>query len=239
MSGVIAIVGAGPMLGMSVARAFGACGYSAGLIARRPESLDAMTAELSDAGIKARGFVADLTDEAQLGGAIAGIRETLGEIEVLEFSPLAMTFMPPSQVTPEAARKAFEFLTVGAINAVRLVLPAMQSRGKGALLFASGRSSVLPMQLLGSLGLAAAALRHFVYSLNEELKGSGVYAGTVPILARMDRTTADKVAALFLDMIDRRDRVEAVFGVDEAAEAGRSIAAITQVATPFTLPQTA
>lgn len=237
MSGTVAIVGAGPMLGMSVARVFGARGYSVALIARRPESLDAMTAELSDAKITARGFVADLTDEAQLGGAVARIRETLGEIDVLEFSPLAMTFMPPSQVTLEAAREAFEFLTVGAISAVRQVLPAMQERGTGALLFASGRSSVLPMQLLGSMGLAAAALRHFVYSLNEELKDSGIYVGTVPILARMDRTTADNVATLFLDMIDRRDRVEVVFGVDKAAEAGRSIAAITQVAAPFTLPQ--
>lgn len=235
----IAIVGAGPMLGMSVARAFGARGYSVALIARRRESLDAMASELLAEGIDAAGFVADLRDEAQLTTALAEAKERFGGIDVMEFSPLAMTFVPPSQVTPGVARDAFDFLVVGAINAVRQVLPEMRERGTGALLFAGGRSSVLPMKLLGSLGLGAAALRHYVYSLHEELKPSGIYVGTVPILARMDRATADNVAELFLKMIDSRDRVEMVYGSDTAADVGRQIASITEAAAPFELPKAA
>lgn len=239
LSKTIAIVGAGPMLGLSVAKAFGGRGYSVALIARRRESLDAMVSELAGEGIEAAGFVADLTDEARLAAAFDQIRAKFGTIDVLEFSPLAMAFVPPSQVTADVARQALEFLTIGAINAVRQVLPDMRARGEGAILFSSGRSAVLPMKLLGSLGLASAAQRHYVYSLNEELKDSGVYVGSVPILARMDKATADGVAALFLDMIDKRDRIEIVYGPGDAADAGREIAAITQVHAPFEIPKPA
>lgn len=233
----LVIAGAGPMLGMSVARAFGARGYSVALIARRRESLDTMVAELGQTAIESAGFVADLRDAAQLREAFAAIRARFGAIDVLEFSPLAMAFVPPSQVTAELARDAFEFLTVAAINTVREVLPEMQARGRGALLFATGRSALLPMKLLGSLGLASAAQRHYIYSLHEELKDSGIHVGSVPIFARMDREAADAVAGLFLDMLDQRNPVEAVFGQGEAADAARAIARLTQDHAPFELPK--
>ena len=110
-------------------------------------------------------------------------------------------------------------------------------RGEGALRFASGRSAVLPMKLLGSLGLASAAQRHYIYSLHEELKDSGIRVGSVPILARMDRDTADAVASQFLEMVDGNAPVEAVLGEGDAAEAGREIARITEEHAPFEMPK--
>lgn len=239
MRKTIVIAGAGPMLGMSVARAFGAHGYAVALIARRREPLEAMAGGLRAAGIDAAGFAADLRDAAQLADAFADIRARFGTIDVLEFSPFAMAFVPPSQVTAALAREAFEFLTVAAINAVREVLPAMLERGQGALLFASGRSALLPMKLLGSLGLATAAQRHYIYSLHEELQGTGIQVGSVPIFARMDRDTADRVAGVFLEMLYGRVGVEVIVGAGDAADAAREIAAITAAHAPFELPKAA
>jgi short-subunit dehydrogenase len=224
---------------MSLARTFGARSYSVALIARRRGALDAMVAELEEAGVPAAGFVADLRDSDQLTSAIVEAGAKFGSIDVLEYSPLAMAFVPPSHVTAEIARDAFEFLVTGAITAVRAVLPGMLAKGEGGLLFASGRSALLPMKLLGSLGLASAAQRHYVYSLNEELRDSGIYVGSVPILAPMDRGTANGVAELFLEMIDKRDQVERIYGSGEVAEAARAIAATTQAHAPFELPRAA
>jgi NAD(P)-dependent dehydrogenase (short-subunit alcohol dehydrogenase family) len=233
----LAIVGAGPMLGMSIAKAFGAHDYQVALIARRRESLDSMVAELKAGGIIARGFVADLTKEAELAHAFADVKAALGDVDVLEFSPLAMSFAPPSQATPELVQAGIDFLLKGGINAARQVLPSMRERGQGALLYSTGRSSILPMKLLGSLGPSSAGLRHYVYSLNEELRGTGIFVGTAVILARMERSTAEKVAALYLDMIEKRDRVEEIVGEGETADTARQIAALTQVAAPFELPK--
>lgn len=235
----LAIVGAGPMLGMSIAKAFGAAGYQVALIARRKDSLDSMVAELKAGGITARGFVADLTDEAQLTKAFSEVKEAFGDVDVLEFSPLAMSFVPPTQATPELVRAGIDFLLIGGINSARQVLPSMKERGAGAILFSTGRSSILPMKLLGTLGPGSTGLRHYVYSLHEELKGTGVYVGTTVILARMERGTADGVAALYLEMIEKRDRVEEIYGEGDTAEKARQIAALTQVAAPFELPKPA
>lgn len=233
---LIAIAGAGPMLGMSVARAFGAKGYKVALIARREEALAAMAAQLRGEGIEAAGFVADLIDEAAVANAFAQVTERFGAVDVLEFSPLAMRFVPPSDTTPALIREAIDFMVGGAINATRQVLPAMKARGAGALLYTSGRSSLLPMKLLGSLGPAAAALRHYVYSLHDELAGQGIFVGTIPILARVDRAVADEVAAAYLSMIAARNQIERVIGHDDAAEVGRRIAALTQEAPRLAMP---
>jgi NADP-dependent 3-hydroxy acid dehydrogenase YdfG len=233
---VIAIAGAGPMLGMSVARAFGSRGYKVALIARREAALAEMTEALRGDGIDAAGFVADLIDEAAVADAFAQATDRFGAIDVLEFSPLAMRFVPPSETDPELARSGIDLLLVGAINATRQVLPAMRARGTGALLYTSGRSSLLPMKLLGSLGPAAAALRHYVYSLHEELVGEGIYVGTIPILARVDRAVADEVAAAYIAMIADRTQVERVIGAGDTADAARQIAALTQAAAPLVLP---
>ncbi|MDX3901403.1 MAG: SDR family NAD(P)-dependent oxidoreductase [Sphingobium sp.] len=233
---MLAIAGAGPMLGMSLARAFGGQGYKVALIARREEALTAMAEELRGEGIEAAGFVADLVDEAAVADAFARATARFGPVDVLEFSPLAMRFVPPSDTTPALVREAIDLMVGGAINATRQVLPAMQARGAGALLYTSGRSSLLPMKLLGSLGPAAAALRHYVYSLHDELASQGIFVGTIPILARLDRTVADEVAAAYLSMIADRTQIERVVGEGDAAEVGRQIAALTQNAPPLVLP---
>jgi short-subunit dehydrogenase len=63
----IAVVGAGPGLGLSIAKRFGREGFVVGLISRTQKNLDPLTAELNAAGIMAAGFAADVTTTA-LGG---------------------------------------------------------------------------------------------------------------------------------------------------------------------------
>lgn len=58
----IAIVGAGPGLGLSIAKVFGGHGYDVALIARDKGKLDALVAELAETGITAEGFAADVAE---------------------------------------------------------------------------------------------------------------------------------------------------------------------------------
>ncbi|MEW1846627.1 SDR family NAD(P)-dependent oxidoreductase [Nonomuraea angiospora] len=50
---VIAIVGAGPGLGIEIARAFGAKGFTVAMIARNAAKLDALASDLHAEGIQA------------------------------------------------------------------------------------------------------------------------------------------------------------------------------------------
>ena len=66
----IAIVGAGPGLGLALARTFGRHGYSAALVARNPQTLETLTATLAGEGIGAAWFAADTRDPAAVTQAL-------------------------------------------------------------------------------------------------------------------------------------------------------------------------
>src|SRR5260370_3279820 len=66
----IAVFGAGPGMGRSVARRFGREGFQVALVARNQARLDAYTGELAADGITAAGFAGDLADPDALPGII-------------------------------------------------------------------------------------------------------------------------------------------------------------------------
>lgn len=212
----IAVVGAGPLTGLALARRFGREGYRAALIARRRESLDAMVAHLAEEGVIAHGHVADVTDEAALARSFANIRAEWDTIDVLTASPMHLTFVQPSAITAEIARERFEFLTVSAINAVRQVLPDMAARGEGSILLANGRSAILPMPAIGSMTLGCTALRGYAYALHAELAPHGVQVGMVTISSGIDEARAAEIAELFWQLHNSPGEIERVYGADIA-----------------------
>ena len=160
---VIAIVGAGPGLGLSIARRFGREGFTVALISRSAANLDRLAAELAASGIEAAGFEADVRDRPSLTAALDAAADRLGPVDVLEYSPaphgapsgLAMTDV--LHVTVENVQPQVEFYVYGAIAAVQAVLPGMLERGRGTLLFTTGASSAVTMPPMGNVGIAGPA----------------------------------------------------------------------------------
>lgn len=215
----IAIVGAGPLLGMAIARKFGRNGFRVALIARTADALERRAAELRQQGIEAVAFPADITDAEQLVAAFSKIKQAFGVVDVLEFSPTDWgkgtdKLSSPSEVTAAAAQSDFDLLVLGAVRSVQQVLPDMKAQKSGALLFTTGYSAIKPLAFITSLGIANSGLRNYAYCLNDELAAEGIYAGTVSINAHIvEGTDGDpaKIAEVYFDMYTRRDRVETVF----------------------------
>jgi len=232
----IAIFGAGPALGLSVAKRFGREGYRIALVARRQESLDALSAELTSH--EHATFVADLADRAQVGASVAAIEERFGHIDVAVYSPggLDQSRVGVLDVDPDALPGQLDLLLLTPIALVRALLPGMRERGDGALLFASGTSAITPVPQLGNVGLTLAATRNYVLNLNGALAAEGVYAGVVPIGGLIKGSAAEAVVAnlpeefanfdlsafavldpndiaeVFWDLNLKRDRAEAIVG---------------------------
>lgn len=80
----LAIVGAGPGLGAAAARRFGREGFSVALIARDQAKLDALVAQLAEAGVTARGYSADVRDADSLAAALTSAADELGAITALQ-----------------------------------------------------------------------------------------------------------------------------------------------------------
>jgi len=183
----IALVAAGARLGLSLGKIFGGHGFDVALIARSKERLDDLTGKLASEGVTAAGFPADVTNRSALAGALDSAAARFGGIGVLHYaSPGAGTTETlrstgALDVTVDNLRPQMESTCYGAITATHAVLPAMLAAGTGTLLYTTGASSVTPAPVFVSAGMAGAALRKWVLTLNRALAGKGVYAGHVAI----------------------------------------------------------
>ncbi|MET9087659.1 SDR family NAD(P)-dependent oxidoreductase [Streptomyces sp. NPDC004237] len=221
----IAIIGAGPGMGLAIARTFGGRGFDVALIARTKEKLQTLVDQLGQEGITAEAFPADILDRPSLTAALDAVKARFGGIDVLEYSPAPHSPVPghslavPSEATPDNLQPQIEYNLYGAITAAQSVLPVMREAGAGTLLFTTGGGSVDPLPMLGNVNAAQAALRNWVINLNKELADSGVHAAHVAISVWIGgggpegapAATADEIAPLYWDLYEKRDRAEAVF----------------------------
>src|SRR5690242_19977359 len=81
------IAGAGPGLGLAVARRFGRAGHPVALLSRRPDRHDDYLASLRADGITAIALAADVTRPEQLRAAVAATAERLGPIGAAYYGP--------------------------------------------------------------------------------------------------------------------------------------------------------
>ncbi|NEA41159.1 SDR family NAD(P)-dependent oxidoreductase [Streptomyces sp. SID11385] len=221
----LAIVGAGPGMGLAIARTFGSRGFDVALIARTKGKLDTLVDQLRREGITAAAFPADILDRASLTDALDAASARFGGIDVLEYSPAphsavpGLTVVAPSEATVDNLQPMIEYGFYGAVAAVRAVLPAMREAGAGTLLFTAGGGSVDPVPMFGNANAAQAALRNWVINLSKELTGSGVSAAHVVINVWIGgggpegspAATPEQIAPLYWDLYENRDRSEAVF----------------------------
>ena len=229
------IIGAGPGLGLSIARRFGREGYTPALVSRSAARHGGYLASLGENGIDAGSFTADVRDQAQVRSVLEAITGCYGTIDLLYYGPAtvdpAALPKPINETVPAAVREAMSWV-YPAIDITAQVLPEMTGRGSGGLLFAGGLSAVRPMPALGALAVASAALRNYALTLNAGLAGTGVYAGTLTIGGLIERgdihryvasqpgqfgetaipsLNPDEIADTAWDLHIKRDRAEATF----------------------------
>jgi len=225
----IAIYGAGPALGMAVARRFGWEGFRVALVARSRERLDGAVRDLAADGVEAAGFQADIADRAAALRAADQIEARFGAIDVLEHSPTAARlFSSPFEVDVAMMTPLLDLFLLTPIALVGRLLPGMRERGDGGLLFAMGASARYPIPQLAGGAIALSAVRSYVHVLNSALSGTGVYAGTLLIGATIENSRSHRngtpaiggrppalvqagdLADRLWDMYAKRDRVEDV-----------------------------
>ncbi|MFD6493843.1 SDR family NAD(P)-dependent oxidoreductase [Streptomyces sp. NPDC059944] len=179
----IAVIGAGPGLGAAVARRFGREGFGIALVSRNQERVDALAAELTGAGLTARGFTADVRDPKALAAVLDAVPEALGPIEVLQYSPIPHPdFMRPVLETrPDDLVGPIEFSLYGPVAAVRQVLPGMRSLGRGTVLFVNGGSAVIPHAERAGTSIAFAAESAYGHLLHDTLAADGIHVGQLII----------------------------------------------------------
>lgn len=199
MRPVVVVVGAGPGVSGSVARAFAREGYDVGLLGIHEDQLQVLAGELEQLGATVDHAVVDITDAEAAGAAIRRIGEHTGRIDVLHFNPSAFREKDPLELTvPELLEDVT--LGVGALLiAVQAARPFMTAGGR---VTATGSMAAdKPWHRAASLGVQKAGLRNLVQSLDATLAPDGIRAVSVTVrgtLAKEGPFTPDRVAEAIL-----------------------------------------
>lgn len=232
----ILVAGAGPGLGLAMARRFGREGHPVALLSRTAHRHAGYLASLRADGITAVALTADLTQPGQVHAAVTRATTQLGPIGIAYYGPGAAdpTARPRPILETRASdvAEAMRSLVHPALDLTGMLLPGMIERGGGTLLFVTGLGAVVPLPGLGALAVASSALRTYALTLQAALAGTGVHAGALVIggliehgdIHRHAALAAGPAAAAGLPTLDpttiadtawhlatRADRAEAIF----------------------------
>lgn len=205
MAGHCLIVGAGPGLGLSLARRFGARGMAVGLVARRAAALDEYVDQLRGEGLAVEAAAADVADRTALKHALQILMDHQGTPDILIYNAFHRAEGLASRMAVDDMLESVRINAGGAVNAVQLVLPGMRAAGKGTILITGGGAAIDPWPALAPLGVGKAALRNFALNLAEELKPEGIHVATVTIcdhIAPGTRFDPDRIARVYTDLAD-------------------------------------
>jgi NAD(P)-dependent dehydrogenase (short-subunit alcohol dehydrogenase family) len=180
MNRVALITGVGPGLGASLARRFAREGFQVGLVARKPDFIEALAGEISATGPSAFAVVADVGHPAEAIGATNRVRERLGPIGVLIHNASSALGEGLLATTPEEFERSWRVTALGGFVCARETARDMLAAGEGSMLFTGAKSSVRGGAWL-AFSSAKFAVRGLAQALARELWPRGVHVAHVVI----------------------------------------------------------
>jgi len=179
---VLVVVAAGPGLGRAVALRFAREGFAVGLVARSPERLSGLAAEVTAAGSPAVAVAgADVAEEDALRAALRQVAGELGPVTVLVFNGSAYVEGSGLSISAAELRSALDVGVVGAMVAVQEVAAPMRAAGRGTVVLTGSVAADRASTSAAAVGVAKAGLRNLALSLRKELAPDGVRVVTATI----------------------------------------------------------
>jgi 3-oxoacyl-[acyl-carrier protein] reductase len=182
LEGKVAVVTGGSKgIGAATCRMLVANGVRVGVVARAQGGIDALVAELRDAGGEAIGISADCGDEAELDAMRSRIEAELGPIDIaLPFAGGFDAFTPIEEITASEWRTVIEDNLTSTFLTVRAVIPTMIERRRGVIVtMATNGARFLDKLLTASYVAAKAGVIQFTRHIAKELGPHGVRANVI------------------------------------------------------------
>ncbi|MEO7338833.1 MAG: SDR family NAD(P)-dependent oxidoreductase [Caldimonas sp.] len=172
------IVGAGPGLGASLARAFTReAGLRVIVAARGRDKLEAIAAE-TGAGV----MTCDSTDADAVSALFDAATEQLGGApEVVVYNASQRVRGPFVEVDPMAVARAISVTAYGAFLVAQQAARRMLPMGKGAILFTGASAGVKGYPQSAAFAMGKFALRGLAQSMARELMPQGIHVGHIVV----------------------------------------------------------
>lgn len=195
---VCLITGVGPGTGSALVRRFALGGYAVAMLARNPDRLQALAAEVDDA----HAFACDVGDTQALIETYDAVENSLGAPAILVHNAVAAERGSYMDIDPAGLRRAFEINTMALLELARLATPAMIEQGTGAIICTGNTSAYRGRPAYAGFAPSKAAQRILLESIARDAGPKGIHAAYVAIDAVIDlpwtrRRFADKPDEFF------------------------------------------
>jgi len=198
------LVGAGPGLGMAVARRFAEGGYRVTLVARSTDRLGDLAASLADTEATIETMAADASDPEGMGARMAALYNGHGAPGLIIYN--AVMGAPDTLLSSsvEHLQTAYAVDVIGAIVVTQVAAPAMRAAGSGTIIVTGGGFADHPIPALATVSLGKAALRSAATMLGADLESDGIRVATLTIAAQIVAGTAfdpENIAKRYWDVV--------------------------------------
>ncbi len=184
------LVGAGPGLGLAVARRFAVGGYRVTLVARSTDRLGELERSLADTGAEINTIEADANDPEGLGARMTDLYHGEGAPGVIIYNAVMGTPDQLLSCTAAHLQEAYAVDVIGAIVVAQVAAPAMKAAGFGTMIVTGGGFADHPIPTLATVSLGKAALRSAATMLGAELEPDGIRVATLTIAGQIVAGTA-------------------------------------------------
>jgi short-subunit dehydrogenase len=184
------LIGAGPGLGMAVARRFADGGYRVTLVARSTDGLSDLADGLADTGAQIYRVAADASDPEGLRDRMAELYNEPGAPGLIVYN--AVLGAPDTLLSSsvEHLQTAYAVDVIGAIVVTQVAAPVMRAAGSGTIIVTGGGFADHPIPALATVSLGKAALRSAATMLGADLESDGIRVATLTIAGQIVAGTA-------------------------------------------------
>ena len=202
--GHLLLVGAGPGLGLAVARRFAVGGYRVTLLARKTDRLGELAQSLDDTGAEIDTIEADASDSDDLRARMTELYGSDGAPGVVIYN--AVMGAPDQLMSSTAAhlQTAYAVDVIGAIVIAQVAAPAMRAAGFGTIVVTGGGFADHPIPALATISLGKAALRAAATMLGADLGPDGIRVATLTIAGQIVAGTAfdpERIAERYWEVV--------------------------------------
>ena len=175
LEGKVALVtGAAYGIGLAIAKAYAEAGAKIVFNCSRQETVDRGLAAYRELGIDAKGYVCDVTDEADVRAMVADIKSTVGTIDILVNNAGIIKRMPMEEMAAGDFRKVIDIDLVGPFICSKAVIPGMIRKGHGKIINICSMMSELGRETVSSYAAAKGGLKMLTRNICAEYGGHNI-----------------------------------------------------------------
>lgn len=169
LQGKVALVtGASYGIGFSMASALAEAGATVVFNDINQELVDKGLAAYEEAGIKAHGYVADVTNEEQVNALIKQIEEEVGSVDILVNNAGIIKRIPMVEMTAEQWRQVIDIDLTGPFIMAKAVIPSMIKKGHGKIINICSMMSELGRETVSAYAAAKGGLKMLTKNIASE-----------------------------------------------------------------------